>query len=111
MEWEKHNVPNILGWIRGADPVLGEKIVVINSAQNPSSIDTVALCSQDVYRVLQVFYFDQNVVGVIGGNDKPFGLLDQSPAEVLLEQVADTSAGRGSSTGWNRDFGSPTQVT
>jgi hypothetical protein len=38
MDWEKPQVANVLGWVRGTDPVLREKIVVINSYYDAMSV-------------------------------------------------------------------------
>ena len=38
MPWKKNEVPNVLGWIRGVDPVLGKKIVVINAYYDAMSV-------------------------------------------------------------------------
>ncbi|MDE2952990.1 MAG: hypothetical protein OXR71_00560 [Gemmatimonadota bacterium] len=38
MDWEKKETRNILGWIRGTDPVLSEKIVVINTYYDAMSV-------------------------------------------------------------------------
>ena len=38
MDWEKKETRNILGWIRGTDPVLREKIVVINTYYDAMSV-------------------------------------------------------------------------
>jgi len=38
MDWEKPEVANVLGWIRGTDPVLREKIVVINAYYDAMSV-------------------------------------------------------------------------
>ena len=38
MDWEKPETRNILGWIRGADPALREKIVVINAYYDAMSV-------------------------------------------------------------------------
>ena len=38
MDWEKHDVSNILGWVRGSDPELREKIVVINAYYDAMSV-------------------------------------------------------------------------
>lgn len=38
MDWEKPEAANVLGWIRGTDPVLREKIVVINAYYDAMSV-------------------------------------------------------------------------
>lgn len=38
MDWEKPEVSNVLGWIRGTDPELREKIVVINAYYDAMSV-------------------------------------------------------------------------
>ena len=38
MDWEKKETRNILGWIRGTDPVLSEKTVVINTYYDAMSV-------------------------------------------------------------------------
>lgn len=38
MDWEKPEVSNVLGWIRGTDPVLRDKIVVINAYYDAMSV-------------------------------------------------------------------------
>ena len=38
MDWEKPETRNILGWIRGTDPVLRDKIVVINAYYDAMSV-------------------------------------------------------------------------
>ncbi|MBT5829645.1 MAG: hypothetical protein HOH77_05555, partial [Candidatus Latescibacteria bacterium] len=38
MDWEKPEASNVLGWVRGTDPVLREKIVVINAYYDAMSV-------------------------------------------------------------------------
>jgi hypothetical protein len=38
MLWEKHEVPNVLGWIEGTDPELKKKTVVINAYYDAMSV-------------------------------------------------------------------------
>ncbi len=38
MLWEKHDVPNVLGWIPGTDPVLKEKTIVISAYYDAMSV-------------------------------------------------------------------------
>lgn len=38
MEWEKHEVPNVLGWIPGTDPELKKKTVVISAYYDAMSV-------------------------------------------------------------------------